>query len=610
MIMKRGIRFFQLGVCLLLLWGLAGSLRAQSSNTLEIDEIAHNRITQGKRFLEMGNFRLAWDAFEGAIDRPFHQETTLAIYLAGVSAYKGKQTELAEKRFRELTEEYPLSIYQEDARYHLAVIQLMSVSESVQEQAIASLIDLQSDTQSPTLKQDIYDLVQDYAFRQASSSTLERMYDGVLFPNKPLFLVPLCYRLVEAEKVEDAESYYEDFLWMGGQEIASLETLFKEETIQKTKSRDIYKLALVLPLHHTLFDPADFDTLKSIPPNSKVALEFYEGFQAAVKEYEQYGEKKILIRVLDSQRDSTRTADLIYELDVFRPDILLGDIYNQQSQQLSEWAEMQQRTQVIPLSPSESLVKGKKHTFLAHPSVEEHGVQMARFAWDSLQLRRVAVWTDRKTGTELLANAFFYTFQQLGGEVVELVVDSVYNQKTIREIEQLVNQMAREGVGGAYLPMLNSQETCGLILSLIERNMGARIKVMGSPHWWVRYKDIDRSLKDRFGLYFSSSYLLEKNNVAYQEFLRGYLQKFHYPPSEFAIQGYDLGRFLLAALDAYSSSSGLTLSDYLREYPIFRAGHTNFQFEGKQSNQFVNIGQFQTNGIVKVNGGKGLGLGE
>lgn len=602
-----------LGVLLslgVLVTGLSLNVQAQRTKELLLDEVAHNRITQGKRFLNNGNFRLAWDAFEAAIERPFHQETTLAIYLSGLAAYKGKQTNLAEQRFQQLVTDFPLSLYLEEARYHLALITLEEGLERNQQSAMEELLELYTETASRSLKMDVETLLQEYAFYEVSMPVLENLYEGVLFSQKPIFLVPLCHRLTELQMVDDAESYYEDYLWMGGDTLPQLENLFHTEVVQEMASREIYKMALVLPLHHTTLDPYEINFLKEIPPNSKVALEFYEGFQGAVTAYEEEGERKIMVKVLDSQRDSAVTETLISELDQFRPDILIGDIYNQQSAQLSTWAETLSKTQIVPLSPSAELVRFKQHTFLAHPSVAEHGVQMARFAYDSLKLNRVAIWTDRRAGTELLASAFFETFQQLGGEVLELEVDSVYNQETIREIEQLIREMARQRVQGVYLPILSNQETCGLILSLIERIMGNRIKVMGSPHWWRRYEEIDQGMKERFGLYFSSSYLIDRDNETYQDFRKGYLNKFHYPPSEYALQGYDLGRYLLAVLDAYRPESGLSLSDYLREHPVFRAGHTNFQFDGKQSNQFVNIGQFQPSGIVKVNGGTDLDLGD
>jgi len=65
---------------------------------------------------------------------------------------------------------------------------------------------------------------------------------------------------------------------------------------------------------------------------------------------------------------------------------------------------------------------------------------------------------------------------------------------------------------------------------------------------------------------------------------------------------------LLAILDQYDFRSGESLAEYLRQYPLFNGIHTNFQFSGGQSNQFVNIGQFQADGIIKVNDAPSLEL--
>ncbi|MEL6841698.1 MAG: ABC transporter substrate-binding protein, partial [Bacteroidota bacterium] len=432
---------------------------------------------------------------------------------------------------------------------------------------------------------------------------LEDLYDRAQLSQKRLFLVPLVYRMVEEGRREDAESYYGDFMWMGGDEIPYVDRLLAEEVVRPAYAeRSVVKLALVLPAFYEQMNPFEIDSLPEIPGKSKVALEFYEGFEAALEEYEQEGQKKVFVRVLDSQRDSLITEEVVNTLQEFRPDLVIGDVYNQQSIQLSQWAETMRVPQIVPLSPTYELVAGKQHTFLAHPAVGEHGVRMALFARDSLKLQKVAVWSDQRYATDLLASSFRNTFLALGGEVVDFVVDSTFNRQAVKDIEQLVREMGASQADGVYIPILSNEETCGLIFSLMDKFYNARkLKVMGSPHWWLRYKNIDRELKDRYGVYFSSSYLVEQDNESYRDFYRDYTRQFGFPPSQYAVQGYDLGQYLLSILDDYQFSSGESLTEYLRQYPVFNGIHTNFEFAGGQSNQFVNIGQFQPEGIVKVN---------
>ncbi len=577
---------------------------------LRIDPVAQDLIAQGKRFLRSGNYKLAWDAFESAIDRPFHQGTTAAVYLSGVAAMQGRQERLALKRFEEIIGEYPLSRYVEDAVYHRALIYLKGESYSQQQTGLLELLELENSARDPQLRDDALQAVRAFTFEGVALTDLERMYDDAQLGQKELFLIPLVYQLVDVGRKEDAESYYGDFLWMGGNEIPYLDRILAEEVVTTAVAeRSVLKLAMVLPIHYEQLSSFEIDSLKSIPGKTKLALEFYEGFEAALREHQDFGRRKILLRVMDSQRDSMATEEIIYDLSEFRPDMLIGDIYNQQSQQLSNWSEMMRVPQIVPLSPTYELVRGKNQTFLAHPAVEEHGVRMALFARDSLKLNKVAIWSDQRTATELLAQSFRSTFLALGGEVVDFTVDSVFDKEAVKDIERLVREMGSTQVDGVYIPILSNEETCGLVFSLIDKMYRARkLKVMGSPHWWLRYSNIDRELKDRYGVYFSSSYLVDPANEDYQDFYQYYIRKFEFPPSQYAVQGYDLGRYLLEILDQYDFRSGESLAEFLRQYPIFNGIHTNFQFSGGQSNQFVNIGQFQEQGIIKVNDAPSLEL--
>ncbi|MEL7534377.1 MAG: hypothetical protein AAFN10_23935, partial [Bacteroidota bacterium] len=432
------IIFIGLAICLL----FANPLQAQRNKELKIDPVAQDLIAQGKRFLRAGNYKLAWDAFESAIDRPFHQGTTAAVYLSGVAAMQGQQEKLALRRFEEIIGEYPLSRYVEDAVYHRALIYLKGDSYNLQQTGLLELLELESSARDPELRDDALQAVRAFTFEGADLMDLERMYDDAQLEQKELFLVPLIYQLVDRGRKEDAESYYGDFLWMGGNDIPYLERILAEDVVTTAVAeRSVLKLAMVLPIHYSQLSSYEIDSLKAIPGKTKLALEFYEGFEAALREYQDLGRKKVFIRVMDSQRDSMATEEIIYDLSEFRPDMLIGDVYNQQSLQLSAWSEMMRVPQVVPLSPTFELVRSKNQTFLAHPAVEEHGVRMALFAKDSLKLNKVAIWSDQRAATELLAQSFRSTFLALGGEVVDFTVDSTFDREAVKNIEKLVREM-------------------------------------------------------------------------------------------------------------------------------------------------------------------------
>ncbi|MEL7341689.1 MAG: outer membrane protein assembly factor BamD, partial [Bacteroidota bacterium] len=313
------------GGAILLFLCLSVPLQAQKNKELQLDPIAQDLIAQGKRFLRVGNYKLAWNAFESAVDRPFHQGTTAAIYLSGLAALEGKQESLALKRFEEIIKEYPLSIYVEEALYHRGLIYLQADSRNLQQTGMLELLELAENARDPQMKRDAMDAVKAYTFENLSLYQLENLYDQAQLSQKPLFLVPLLYRMLEDGQKEDAESYYGDYLWMGGNEIPYVDRLLSEEVVRPVfAERSVMKLALVLPAFYEQMNPFEIDSLPEIPGKSKVALEFYEGFETALEEYQRQGQKKIFVRVLDSQRDSLATEEVVDNLYDFKPDLVIG----------------------------------------------------------------------------------------------------------------------------------------------------------------------------------------------------------------------------------------------------------------------------------------------
>jgi ABC-type branched-subunit amino acid transport system substrate-binding protein len=311
-------------------------------------------------------------------------------------------------------------------------------------------------------------------------------------------------------------------------------------------------------------------------------------------------EKKIFLHIKDTFRDSARTQEHLAYLDSLRPDLVVGEIFNQQSRVIGEWAEATGTPQIVPLSPTPSLAEGKSYVFLAHPSAAGHGSYMATYAFEQLKLNKVAVWTDQRRQTTELAEAFSSTFDTLGGEVIPLIVDSVYSDSAREEIRDLVRSLRFQQVDGVYLPIQGNQEMAGLILSQM-RIADLNVKVMGGPHWWQQYENIDRELKESYELLFTTSYMNDKADPVYQTFYQNYLKAYQFPPSVYGFHGYDMGMYVAQALDGFDYRNGQSLAAYLRNYPAYQGIHLAFDFRGKQQNQFVNIGKFGNERVEKVN---------
>lgn len=587
---------FPLFIGLLLTWCQV-AVWAQPAQVLPGDPRAEALMARGKQYFMHEAYDLAARSFEAAALRPFHPASTAAIYLSGLAHYRAGRERQAKDWFERLATEYPASRYVREARYHLGVMGLKSGKREEEEQGAARLIALLPSDTLDALAEDALAHLRRYWFFACHLREVKAAYEEAIPAVRPILLEALCYQHIDRGEVEAARQAYSSYR----QEHPDFESLYIERLLNRLPPREEERLsaiAVVMPLWLT---HVAADSAKALPARQRGMLEFYEGLQLALDAYAPLARKRFFLKVIDSGQNNDSLAQRIAALTDLRPDLVIGDIYNAQSDLLSQWSERSGTPQVIPLSPTEDLVQDKAYTFLAHPSGQRHGHAMAEYAYLVEGMDRVVVWSDGKRGTDWLGDAFSLTFDTLGGAVMRLQVDSVITSDTREELSLLIRSLKTQEIDGVYLPLLANEEIAGLILSEMQIQH-LDVRVMGAPAWYKRYQQIDRELKEQYGVIFSTSYMTEVADPAYHQFTQEYLKRYHLPPSALAVQGYDLGMYVLTVLDGYQPKRDGELADYLREYPAFHGLHQEFQFMGNQMNQQVNIGAFQVKGpLIKLN---------
>jgi len=561
------------------------------------DPRAEALIARGKQYLTRDAYDLAARSFEEAALRPFHPASTAAIYLSGLAHYRAGRPLQARAWFERLATEYPASRYVREARYHLGVMGLQSGKGKEQAQGAEWLIALLPADTLDELAEDALTQLRRYWFFECSLRDVEDALVQAPPQVRASLLEAICFHHVDRGDADAARQAYANYR----QKHPTFTSLYIERLLNRLPPREeetLAAIALVMPLWLSHVPP---DSAEALPSRQRSMLAFYEGMQMAMEDYAPLARKQFFLKVIDSGQHNDSLAQRLSELTDLRPDLVIGDIYNAQSALLSQWSERSGTPQIIPLSPSPGLIEGKAYTFLAHPSGQRHGHALAEYAYLVEGMDRVVVWSDGQPGTDLLGDAFSLTFDTLGGTVIRLEIDSAIAADTRDELQTLVRSLKVQGVDGVYLPMLNNEEIAGLILSEIQLQK-LEVRVMGSPAWRSQYDQIDRDAKEQYGVIFTTSYMTESIDPAYHQFFQAYLRRYHLPPSQWAVQGYDLGMYTLTLLDGYQPQRDGPLVEYMRRFPAFQGLHQGFEFMGDQMNQQVNIGAFQVKGpLIKLN---------
>lgn len=568
-------------------------LLAQKNRTIPYNGQAVELIAKGMDYIKSNDYRAALKVFETVAKYPLNQSTTIAVYMAGVCNLKLNDVYFAEQRFTEIVQQYPLSQYAREARYHLNLIRVQGSNESKRILGLNDFLEQEATEKDSALLYTIKQAVHHYLYT-SSTTFLQQYYASVPTKYRLHVLEPLCYKLVQERRELEAKTYYKSFITAGNQPSEMLKNLFRETVTVRQVQRQVVKIGLCLPL---FLQDAYIDSTHRMLPKSEPGIAFYEGFQEALNEYESEGSRKILVKVFDTQRDTTVVQNMLPEIEAFDPDLLVGPIYSPQAQILSNWSESHSTALLIPMSPKRALVEGKRHVFLANPSLEVHGATMARHAILGLGLRKMVVVTDETSNTDQMANAFLSESGLFGADIQRLTISSDY-KTAAKQISQMVSSLHNQGIQGIYLPISN-EESMGLFVSLLDRSMPG-VRVMAAPYW-QDFSALDRETTERLKVLYTTAYTTQNDTAFYNNFYKNHIKTYHLPPNEYHVQGYDLGKYILKVADLYKSDI-YPIASFFRNYPLFSAAHLSYEFRNSQENQHVHVMEIRRGGeIVKVN---------
>lgn len=169
------------------------------------------------------------------------------------------------------------------------------------------------------------------------------------------------------------------------------------------------------------------------------------------------------------------------------------------------------------------------------------GTVMARFAYQSLGLRRVAVLRDAKSDYSVgLARFFVEEYNRLGGEIVG---DESYQQGDV-DFKAPLTALVSRNPEGIFVPGYYTE--VGLIARQA-RELGYKGPLLGGDGWdSPKLTEIGGEFIE--GAYFSNHYSTDDPNPLVQNFISRYKEKHAEAPDAMAALGYDAARLLIQTL--------------------------------------------------------------
>ncbi len=285
-----------------------------------------------------------------------------------------------------------------------------------------------------------------------------------------------------------------------------------------------------------------------------------QGIELAVEEYNKAGGllgKQIELKAYDNQGKPEEARLSVEKLiNVDNVVAVIGEVASTRSLAAAPVAQQYKVPMISPSSTNPLVTQKGDYIFRVCFIDPFQGEVMAKFAFNSLKLKKAAILRDSKSDYSMgLANYFIKTFESLGGTVV---ADEKFVSGDVDFKAQLTS-LKNKSPDFIFIPGYYTE--VGLIARQA-REAGIKVPMLGGDGW-----DSDKLLeiggKAVEGSYFSNHYTVEDPRPEVQNFIKNYHTKFGINPDALAASGYDAARVLFEAITRAGSIEGAKVRDAL-----------------------------------------------
>lgn len=294
----------------------------------------------------------------------------------------------------------------------------------------------------------------------------------------------------------------------------------------------------------------------------------HNGIELAVKKLNDAGGikgKKIEIISLDDQGKPEEAATAVTKL-ITQDGVnaILGEVASSRSLAMAPIAQNYKVPMISPSSTNPKVTEQGDYIFRVCFIDPFQGTVMAKFALETLKLKKVAILRDVKNDYSVgLADFFTETFKKGGGEIV---MDQSYSAGDMDFKSQLtsIRTKAPEAI---FVPGYYTE--VGLIARQA-RELGIKAPLMGGDGWdSPKLTEIGGEAIN--GSYFSNHYSAEDQAPHVQEFITQFKAGYGVVPDGLAAMGYDAMMVLADAMNRAKTLSNADVRDALAATKDYQA---------------------------------------
>ncbi len=495
----------------------------QNPTLAQSEQEIKNSFFQGKKMLDVGNFKQAKMAFEkNANSGQKHDFALYSAYFYAFSLFQSADYAGAIKTLQNLISQSPNWSQIDEVRYLLGNAFLEKGEWKLAEEQFGKI-------RNSAFGEDIKRMRKWY-WTKASPEILTELY-GQEPENRVLIEVlwtKLSAKILQASEKELFEKLSK---YLGKEP--------KQEIRKENKKKTAYQIALLLPFKQNENDPYNFVR------KSQYLFDMYEGMRIAQEDLDNLG-IKINLQLFDTEQSNEKTVRILETAQVQTADALIA----LETPMLKDFSKQFQMPVINPLSMQ---FEAEQTHFMFYPSLETQARKAFIFATDSFPALEAGIYYGGTKRDSILAHTYKQLMEEKGGQVkfFKKIKSNSINYHTIRA--NLGSLSSR-----AHLFVCSSESAlAGNILSA----MGAdgRTNPIMATEEWLSFANLNYEQLDNQRIYFISPDYIDALGSEIEGFKQKYVRLTNLIPSKFAYLGYELLHFVGKNLNQTGTNLGENL---------------------------------------------------
>jgi branched-chain amino acid transport system substrate-binding protein len=285
----------------------------------------------------------------------------------------------------------------------------------------------------------------------------------------------------------------------------------------------------------------------------------HKGTLLAVEELDAAGGvlgRKIALHTEDNGSKAGESATIVKKL-IARDKVVavLGEVASSRSLEMAPICQFEHIPMISPSSTNPKVTQTGPYIFRVCFIDPFQGTAMAKFAKDTLNVRRVAVLTSVSSAYSVgLAKYFKQRFAADGGEVV---LEQKYSEGD-KDFKAQLTAIKAAAVDGVFVPGYYTEDA---LICIQARELGIDIPFFGGDGWEAD-ELIQIGGKAVEGCYYSTHYSPDNQTPAVQAFVRKFRARFDgETPDAMAALGYDSAMVLADAIRRAGTTTGPELRE-------------------------------------------------